>query len=82
MQAIGGSFSFSSDYRTIIPYKGATAILHPDDNLADIDGAQIALPAIVRGFTGVTMIPAALLKLLGIHATWDAKLGALRLVSV
>ncbi|NBD24046.1 stalk domain-containing protein [Paenibacillus glycinis] len=81
LQALGGSFSFSSDYKTTILYKGTTAVLHPDDNLAEVNGAQVGLPPIVRGFTGVSMIPAGLLKLLGVHASWDAKLGELRLVS-
>ncbi|QHW31646.1 hypothetical protein GZH47_12870 [Paenibacillus rhizovicinus] len=79
LQAIGGSFSVAADYSTAITYKQTTATLRNGGDFAEINGNLVSLPVVQKAFNGVEMIPVGLLKLLGIHATWDAKLGELRL---
>ncbi|MBM7569014.1 stalk domain-containing protein [Paenibacillus sacheonensis] len=81
LQALGGTFASNpADNTTKFAYKQKTAVLHPDGSGVRVNDTQeVSLPAIKRGFSGVTMIPAFLLKLLGVQATWDAKLGELRL---
>ncbi|QHT59151.1 hypothetical protein GXP70_03680 [Paenibacillus lycopersici] len=79
LQALGGSFTVNNDYSTTITYKQSTAVLLPDGGFAEIGGKRVALPAVKLGFSGVRMIPVSLLKLLGVHAAWDGKLGELRL---
>lgn len=78
LQALGGSWQVSADWTTTYAYGSKTAILRGNE-AAQINGVNVTLPAIIPGFSCVTMIPTALLAHMGVQTAWDGKLGELRL---
>ncbi|MBO7745617.1 hypothetical protein I8J29_15510 [Paenibacillus sp. MWE-103] len=77
LQALGGSFAVAPDYATTLTYGGSTAVLTQGGGI--VDGKPVVLAPVRRSFSGVSMIPAGLLRQLGVQAAWDGKRGELRL---
>lgn len=81
LNALGGSFSVTSDFTFTINYKQATAVFRLAEREVELNGQRITLPSPAYGLPGVTMVPVSLLKQMGVPAEWNGTLGQLNLRS-
>ncbi|MFC3803742.1 stalk domain-containing protein [Cohnella sp. GCM10012308] len=77
LKALGGTLKVNADASFELTVGRSTAVISQRSPEAEVDGAKIMLPLQPYTRHGAVMVPAALLKQMGVTVAWDSKLAEL-----